>query len=289
MEIIIGNMAGFCGGVRNAVTKTEKELETNSQIDCLGELVHNKEVIQELENKGLHTIQTIEEEKNKVIIRAHGIEKEIYEKAKEKEIELIDCTCPKVLNIHKLVQEYSEKGYFIVLVGESKHPEVIGTYSFCGEYKKQLSKQEEINQLVEEIVKSGKTNILVVAQTTFHGEKFELITKEIKEKLKEMLGDKLEIKIENTICNATALRQQETKELATNVDFMIIIGGRNSSNTNKLYEIAKQYGKGALLIENKSEIDIKDLSGVKTIGIMAGASTPEKSILDVVEYIKKES
>lgn len=289
MEIIIGKMAGFCGGVRNAVTKTEKELEKNPQIDCLGELVHNKEVIQELEKKGLHTIQTIEEAKNKVMIRAHGIEKEIYEKAKETGIELIDCTCQKVLNIHKLVQEYSQKDYFIVLVGESKHPEVIGTYSFCGTYKQQISKQEEVNLLVKEIVESGKTNILIVAQTTFHGEKFELITKEIKERLEKILEDKLKIKIENTICNATALRQQETKELATKVDFMIIIGGRNSSNTNKLYEIAKQYGKGAMLIETKNELDRSALAEFKTIGIMAGASTPEKSIIEVVEYIKKES
>lgn len=132
MELIIGKTAGFCFGVKNAVDKTEEQISNEKEMYCLGELVHNKQVIEKLENKGLKFINDISEAKNKIIIRAHGAEKKIYEFAKNNNIEIIDLTCPKVLHIHKIAEEYVNKDYYIFLIGKKDHPEVIATRSFCG-------------------------------------------------------------------------------------------------------------------------------------------------------------
>lgn len=286
MKIILGKTAGFCGGVEEAVRNTEKALEEFQNICCLGELVHNKEVVQSLESKGLKIVEHIKEAGDRLIIRAHGVEKRIYEEAKENKIELLDYTCKKVTKIHELVEEYSKKEYFIVLIGERKHPEVIGTYSFCGENKNRISQIEELDLLVESITKSPCSKILVVAQTTFNGEKFDRIVEELQKKLEEY--HRFEIEIKKTICNATKLRQNETMELATKVDLMIIIGGKNSSNTNKLFEIASKYGKDAILVETKEELNWDKINKSKKLGIMAGASTPKESIDEVICAIEEK-
>lgn len=283
MEILLGKTAGFCGGVSFAVKSSERDLDKYNKIYCLGELVHNKEVINKLENKGLIIVEDILDAKDRVIIRAHGVEKSIYEKAKEMNIELLDYTCKKVLLIHNLVEEYAEKGYYIILIGESNHPEVIGTYSFCGEYKSKVNKVEDLDIVIEDIKKSNTNKVLVVAQTTFNGLKFD----EIVEQLKGKLDDNIELEINKTICNATMLRQTETIELAKKVELMIIIGGKNSSNTNKLYELSKKYCENAIVIETYKEIDKDFVKKFEKVGIMAGASTPKESIDEVIEYIEK--
>lgn len=283
MEILLGKTAGFCGGVSFAVKSSERDLDKYNKIYCLGELVHNKEVINKLENKGLIIVEDISDAKERVIIRAHGVEKNIYEKAKEMNIELLDYTCKKVLLIHNLVEEYAKKGYYIILIGESNHPEVIGTYSFCGEYKSKVNKVEDLDNVIEDIKKSSINKVLVVAQTTFNGLKFD----EIVEQLKEKLDANIELEINKTICNATMLRQTETIELAKKVELMIIIGGKNSSNTNKLYELSKKYCENAIVIETYKEIDKDFVKKFEKVGIMAGASTPKESIDEVIEYIEK--
>ena len=144
MKIIIGKTAGFCFGVKNAVTKTEKELIKNKNIYCLGELVHNNQVTEELIKNGAKFIENIEEAKEKVVIRAHGIEKNIYKKAAELGLDLIDLTCPKVLYIHKVAEEYADNGYYIFVIGKAEHPEVIGTVSFCGNSYYIIEKKEKI-------------------------------------------------------------------------------------------------------------------------------------------------
>lgn len=281
MEILIGKTAGFCFGVKNAVTKTEEKLKENENIYCLGELVHNRQVTQELLDKGIKFIENIEEGKNKVIIRSHGVQKSVYDKAKELNIELIDLTCPKVLHIHKIVQEYSDKGYFIFLIGKTEHPEMKGTVSFCETEYYIIESEEQINNAVKDFENSNKDKALVISQTTFSLEKFQKIV----DKMKTMINFQT-LEIKNTICSATKERQEETEFIAKQVDSMIIVGGKHSSNSNKLYELAKKYCKLVMFVETEEEIDLKKLKNINSIGIMAGASTPQKSIEKVVEKLK---
>ena len=282
MEIIIGKSSGFCAGVKNAITKTEQELKQNKQkIDCLGELVHNRQVIEKLEKEGLNLINNIEEAQNKVIIRAHGIAKEIYEIAKQKGIELIDLTCPKVLKIHEIIEEYSKKGYYTILIGIKEHPEVIGSISFAGESSSLITEKEEIGQVIEQIDKLKIKKILIVAQTTFNLKKFEEISQEIKEKL----NNKYIVEIKNTICPATRIRQEETDEISKKVDYMIIVGGKNSSNTKKLYDISIKNCKNVECVETIKDLKIEKIKKFNKIGIMAGASTPNESVEEIVKEL----
>lgn len=288
MEIIVGKTAGFCYGVRRAVEGSEKELETNKnqKVYCLGELVHNKQVVLDLEEKGLDFIEEINEVKesdSKVIIRAHGVSKNVYEKAENQNIKLIDYTCPNVLKIHKIAEEYQKEGYYIFLTGTENHPEIIGTISYCGEHFSLITDEEDINNAIEELNKSNIKKLLLISQTTYSIKKFENIVKILEKKVNK----DVELLIKNTICLATEQRQKETKKISQNVDAMIIIGGKNSSNTKKLYELAKENCKNTICIETKDEIKMEQIEHFNKIGIMAGASTPQKSIEDVINVLKK--
>ncbi len=283
MELIVGKTAGFCYGVKRAVDGAKEELKQNETVYGLGEIVHNQEVIKELEDLGMQFVENVEEAKGKTIIRAHGIPKQIYEEAKEKEIELIDYTCPKVLKIHEIAEEYANKGYYIFLLGNKKHPEIIGTLSFCGENTFVIEKEDDTIKAIEALGKSEVKKLLVISQTTYSLEKFYIIEEIIKNEIPKTI----EVVIKNTICQATEIRQKETEEMAKNVDSMIVIGGKNSSNTKKLYEIAKQYCKTVLLIENEIELAVDKIRSTDKIGIMAGASTPKESIDKVIEKLKK--
>lgn len=284
MKIIVGKTAGVCGGVTTAIHNTEEYLDKNKKGYCLGELVHNTQVIQELENKGLIVTEELREGMSSVIVRAHGIEKQTYEKAKNMGVTILDFTCKKVLRIHDLVEKYNKKGYYIVLVGKRRHPETIGTYSFCGEYKSIIEHIDKVEEVIEKIKKSPCSHVLVVAQTTFHMRKFDEIANKIEKGLEKIAT----VKVHNTICKATEQRQQETKKLAKQVDCMIIIGGKQSSNTNKLNEIANENCKNVFFIETTKELEKEKLKEYSKIGIMAGASTPKKYIEDVISYIEGE-
>ena len=284
MEIIIGKTAGFCFGVANAVNKTEKFLNENKDTYCLGELVHNKQVIEELENKGLTTINNIKQAKQNVIIRAHGEPIKTYQEAKELDINVLDLTCPKVLKIHNIATEYSNNGYYILLIGQKEHPETIGTISYCGKNSSIIQNKEEIKDVLNKLYNSNVSKVLVLSQTTYSIEKFNAIVDLIKQELE---SKNIELEIKNTICNATKLRQEETEKIAKIVDIMIIIGGKNSSNTNKLYDISNKYCDNCLLVETNKEIDLEYVKKFKKVGIMAGASTPQKSIDSIVEMLQK--
>jgi 4-hydroxy-3-methylbut-2-enyl diphosphate reductase len=278
MEIILGETAGFCFGVENAVKKTEDELKNKGKAYCLGEVVHNKQLVENLKNKGL----VIVDEKDlsnyankKLIIRAHGIPHGVYKKAKNLNIELLDLTCPKVLKIHKIAEEYANKGYYIFLVGKPDHPEIIGTSSYCGNYFSIIEKMEDVESSIDKVEKNRP--ILVIAQTTFDLGLFNEIVETVKNKIDN-------VEVINTICNATKIRQEETLNLSKQVDLMIIVGGKKSSNTNKLYEIARKTCE-SLLVETKEDLDKDFVKRFNKIGIMAGASTPKKSIDEVVEIL----
>ena len=287
MNIIVGKTAGFCYGVQRAVEGSQKLIKENknSKIYCLGELVHNKQVIDTLKQDGIEFIEKIEdikERNSKVIIRAHGIEKDIYDKAQKNDIEIIDYTCPNVLRIHRIAEEYEKKGYYIFLTGTEKHPEIIGTISYCGQNFSLITQKEDIEEALEKLKKSNIKKLLVISQTTYSMKKFEEICKTIKEKLPK----DIKILIKNKICLAKELRQKETQKIAKKVDKMIIIGGKNSSNTKKLYEIASEYCKDTICIETKNELDKTQFKNIETTGIMAGASTPQKSIDEVLNFLK---
>lgn len=287
MEIIVGKKAGFCYGVKEAVTKAENvAIQSKSEkVYCLGELVHNKQVVNKLKEQGIVFINHVEDlkegEKAKLIIRAHGIPKETYMKVKEKNIELYDFTCPNVLAIHKVVENYSKNGYFTLLIGEEKHPETIGTISFANGNGIVLEKQEQIDEVLKILNEKNVEKLLIVAQTTFSLEKFENYVKQIKENLS------LEIVVKNTICNATKLRQEEAETLSADVDYMIVIGGKNSANSMKLYEISKKNCKNTAFIETYKELEgkLEEIKACEKIGIMAGASTPDTSINEVVDFL----
>lgn len=285
MELIVGKTAGFCYGVKRAVDGAKEALKQNKKLYGLGEIVHNQEVVKELQNLGMQFIENIGEANGKTIIRAHGIPKQVYEEARQNQIELIDYTCPKVLKVHQIAEEYANKGYYIFLLGNKKHPEIIGTLSYCGENKFVIEKEDDTIKALETFEKSGMKKILVISQTTYSLEKFYII----EEIIKNEIPRDVEVVVKNTICQATEIRQKETEEMAKKVDAMIVIGGKNSSNTKKLYEIAKQYCKTVLLIENETELVLDNIKSTDKVGIMAGASTPKESIEKVIEELKRVS
>lgn len=282
MEIILGKSSGFCFGVKNAIDGAEKELKNNKPVYCLGEIIHNEEVIKDLESKGLVIVDNIEDVKDVAIIRAHGVPKNVYETAISKNIKLLDYTCPFVSNIHKTVTKYAQDNYFIFLVGIKTHPETIGTISFCGDNSYLVENLNDTSLALNEFQRSGLKNLLIISQTTFSVSLFDEIVSEVK----AHITSDINLEIKNTICNTTSIRQKETEDISKKVDLMIVIGGKHSSNTKKLFEVAQKNCKDTLLIQTKNDLNHDYLQGFNKIGIIAGASTPQKIIEDVVDFCK---
>lgn len=284
MEIIVGKTAGFCQGVKRAVEGAKQELaESQGEVHCLGEIVHNKQVIQKLQRKGLIIIDRWQEAKGKIIIRAHGIAKKCIKEMKEANLEIKDFTCPRVIAVHKTAEKYSKQNYYVFLLGAKNHPENQGTISYCGNSYSVIEDETQVEKAINEFQDSAHHKLLIISQTTYHLNKFE----KIKEMIIEKIGKQTEIVVKNTICQATELRQKETEELAKQVDKMIIIGGKNSSNTKKLYKIAKKQNPETIWIESQEELE-EDGIAYEKIGIMAGASTPYESIQSVVKSLKEK-
>ena len=284
MEMIVGKTAGFCYGVKRAVEGAKSEIvKTKEPIYCLGEIVHNQQVIEMLEKEGITFIEDIKLAKGNTMIRAHGVKKEIYNEAKKNNIEIKDYTCPNVLKVHKIAEEYRKNGYYIFLCGSKEHPENIGTISYCGKNSTIIETENEVYEALEKFKQSNSKKLLLISQTTYSLEKFH----NIEEIIKNKVAENIELVIENTICKATELRQKETEKIAKEVDYMIIIGGKNSSNTKKLYDIAKKNCKNAICVETVQELNLEEIKRQKRIGIMAGASTPQESIIEIVNAIKR--
>ena len=276
MDVILGKTAGFCGGVKNSVDKASEILKEHKKVYCLGELVHNNTVINNLEEKGIIFVDNITDvpRGENVIFRAHGVTRDTYNIARDNELNVFDLTCPKVLKIHDQIDQYINDGYFVLLVGEAKHPEVVGSLSFTSGNGIVIENLDDLELKYDEY--KNKDKIVLLSQTTYSVSKFE----EINGKIKELAPDVL---INNTICNATSLRQEETSRLSLDVDFMIIIGGKKSSNTQKLFSIAQE-NVDSVVIETVDDLDL-DLSKYKKIGVMAGASTPKENIDEVLDYL----
>ena len=288
MKVTLAKSAGFCFVVKRAVDtvyeQLEKSVSGNQPIYTFGPIIHNEEVVHDLEEKGVTVLESVEELEERapqggtVIIRAHGVEKGISGKIKELGYTLVDATCPFVLKIHRLVEKYSTDGAQIVIIGNEKHPEVKGIKSWSLDpHTAVISTPEEAEKYQAE---SGK-KVCIVAQTTFNYNKFQELVEIINKKGYDII-------VLNTICNATEERQTEAAKIARDVDAMIVIGGRNSSNTQKLFEICKNECNNTYYIQTVKDLDVTCFESIDNVGITAGASTPNKIIEEVQKNVRNE-
>lgn len=282
MEIITAKTAGFCFGVRRAVRLAEKAAEEYGGCACIGQLIHNEDAVRRLEEKGLRTVSTADEvsEGEAVLIRSHGAPREVYDVLREKNAIVIDATCPDVSRIHKLVSEESAAGRTVIIIGEKEHPEVQAIMGWC-DFPLVFQTPEEIAEYAEKHPKLRETPVSVVSQTTAERENFERGVKIIK---KECTNSK----IFDTICNTTSQRQREAAELSARCGGMVVIGGKHSANTKKLFEVCSRFCDKVFYIENADELTAKELDGIGTLGITAGASTPEWIIKEVNRKMSEE-
>lgn len=291
MEIITADHAGFCFGVRRAIELTEEQIRLNNErpddkkisLYTCGQLIHNRAVTERLRENGVGEIQSIDQAEpgDTIIIRSHGEPEEFYEKAREKGVKLVDTTCVFVGRIHQLVHQAMEDGRQVIIVGSRDHQEVIATNGWCqwkGVVIQDVEEAEEWAQGYEQRPDEGLP--LVVCQTTIRRELLDEILKVF-----ERYGIRYELK--NTICNATRERQDACARLAAEVDMMVVIGDPNSSNSKKLYEIAKKYCKHAVFVRDISDLELKEVHKYNRIGITAGASTPAWIIKEVISSMSQ--
>ena len=285
MKVKVARTAGFCFGVKRAVDKVYQLIEQGIQpIYTLGPIIHNEEVVSDLAARG---VQVIEEKDldtlsgGTVVIRSHGVGREVYSKLKANHLDYIDVTCPFVLKIHRIVEKQSQTGKHIVIFGDPDHPEVKGICGWCEGAYTVLKNKEDTEQFLPP---EGK-EICVVSQTTFNYNKFkelvEILCKKRYDNSVLNMGDIL-----NTICNATEERQKEAQNIAGEVDTMLVIGGRHSSNTQKLFEICKEECGNTYYIQTPVDLDSEMFQCSSYVGITAGASTPNKIIEEVQEHVR---
>ncbi len=272
LEIRLAKSYGFCFGVKRAI----KIAEESPNSVTFGPLIHNKNEIQRLKDRyNVGLVEDVKEvvPKSRVVIRTHGIPKPLLKELRQKDVEVIDATCPFVTKPQEIVEKMSEEGYSIVIFGDKNHPEIKGVMSYAKDPVVVLS--------VEELEgKPLKERVATVAQTTRKFEEYQKI-------VNYLMQHKKEVRVFNTICNATFENQDAARELSREADIMIVIGGKNSSNTKQLFNICKENCKDSYLIENAKELKKEWFEGKKLCGITAGASTPNWIIEEVIENIKK--
>ena len=281
MEINIAKSAGFCFGVRRAVDTVYKE-SGKKNVYTYGPIIHNDEVVADLERQGVGVIYDSREFRSlgegTIIIRSHGVPKAIYDEIAEAGLDLVDATCPFVRKIHRIVERESREGRVVIIVGNNHHPEVEGIMGWCHTRPIVIENREQ----AEAIAVDADTKLSIVSQTTFNYNKFQYLVEIISEK-------GYDINVFNTICNATEERQKETRELAMRSDAMIVIGGRHSSNTQKLFEISKKECSNTFYIQTKNDLNMEDFHNIGILGITAGASTPNNIIKEVHESMAEMS
>lgn len=278
MKILVAKSAGFCFGVNNAVQIAYNLLNAGEEnIYTLGPIIHNGQVVGDLEQRGVKVISGIDEAggTGKIIIRTHGVTPDVYEELGRYDYDVIDATCPYVKKIHKLVKEKHQDGFHIVIAGDSNHPEVKGVNGWCGNKAFIAGKPEDLDDFAQ-----TQKPCCLVAQTTISKEKFDAIYNKLKEKCKNVLKF-------DTICSATGSRQQEAEEIARVADIMLVIGSKKSSNTQKLYEISKKYCDRTFLIETYGDLPPIKINKADVLGITAGASTPERIIKEVIDKMEE--
>ncbi len=281
MQVKLAKTAGFCFGVKRAVETVYEQVKAHQgeTIYTFGPIIHNAEVVKDLEAKGVMVLHTEEELRNLdggiVIIRSHGVSKDIYDILEERGVVCVDATCPFVKKIHRIVQEESENGKEIVIIGDATHPEVKGIMGWAKNGAYVVKTEEDAQNLIF----PDNSQICVVSQTTFNYNKFKYLV--------EILSKKsYDISVLNTICSATKERQTEAESIAKEVDAMIVIGDKHSSNTQKLFEICKKACDNTYYIQTLDDLNGNQLKSVKTVGITAGASTPNNIIEEVQNNVR---
>ena len=279
MEVILAKSSGFCFGVKRAVDKVYEQTDKDKKIYTYGPIIHNEEVVRDLEKKGVQVLESKEDlealTEGSVVIRSHGVSEEICKLVEEKGLECIDATCPFVKRIHNIVRKESEEGRKIIIIGNNGHPEVEGIKGWSKTPATVIESQEEA-----EIFEASKDEkICIVSQTTFNYKKFQELVEIFQKKGYDII-------VANTICNATEERQKEALELASKADVMIVIGGTHSSNTRKLYELCKSECENTYYIQTLEDLQLELPNSVELVGITAGASTPNKIIEEVQNYVR---
>lgn len=280
MEVRLAKTAGFCFGVRRAVDTVYEQVEqAEDSIYTYGPIVHNEIVVQELEEKGVKVLNSEEELKRltsgTVIIRAHGVGEKVYELLKQQGVNLVDATCPFVKKIHRIARKEEANGRHILIIGNAKHPEVEGIRGWC---EKPAYVVESLEEAENFALPMGE-KLCIVSQTTFNYNKFEDIVEIISKKGYDII-------VLNTICSATEERQMEARQIACEADTMIVIGGRHSSNTQKLYEICRKECENTYYIQTLVDLDTKPFQCIGCVGITAGASTPNNIIEEVQKHVR---
>ena len=273
--IKVAKTAGFCFGVKRAVEKVYEQVELGKEnIFTYGPIIHNEEVVADLESKGVRVLASKEElemlREGTVVIRSHGVPEEIYQLIEAKGLECVDATCPFVKKIHRIVEKESDHGRHIIIIGNDKHPEVEGIKGWCHGPVTVISDEEE----AENLAVLPEEKLCIVSQTTFNYNKFQVLVEIILKKSYDSI-------VVNTICSATHERQAEARQLASKVDVMLVIGGKNSSNTQKLYEICRKECNNTYYIQTVRDLRAEWLDGKRSVGITAGASTPNHIIEEV--------
>ncbi len=282
MNVITAESAGFCFGVQRAVDLVYRETGRRKALYTFGPVIHNEEVVKDLEKKGVRVVNSVEElagcPRGTVILRAHGVERGVCQRIGRLGFETVDAACPFVLKIHRLVERYSGEGCQIVIIGNENHPEVRGirSWSLTQEVSVISTREEAENYRAD----PGK-KICIVSQTTFNYNKFQELVEIIRKKGYDII-------VLNTICNATEERQQEAAAIARQVEAMLVIGGKNSSNTQKLFEICKKECKNTYYIQTVQDLDGISLRSIDNVGITAGASTPNNIIEEVQKNVRNE-
>lgn len=277
MKVIVANNSGFCFGVEKAIDTAFKEVRTvnvSKSIYSLGPLIHNQQVVDKLEIEGVKVIENLDLiDEGTVIIRSHGVSKEVYDQLTEKGLQLVDATCPFVKKIQKIVKEHRDNGYSIVIIGNADHPEVIGINGWCNNEGFVVQSKDDLEKI------PFLNKLCIVVQTTMPTSLFDELSELLQSKSAEIIKF-------NTVCSATRDRQDATKQLAKEVDAMIVIGGYHSSNTQKLVEISKcEKTNSTFHIETISDLPLDEIKNYNVIGVTAGASTPKWIIDEIIEKI----
>jgi 4-hydroxy-3-methylbut-2-enyl diphosphate reductase len=272
MTVLRAKRAGFCFGVRRAVDMSFRAAKKSRGVFTLGPIIHNPQVIERLAAEGVRPTEDIEDEHIRMlIVRTHGVPEGVSKRLAEKGYEVIDATCPFVKKAQQYAKILTQEGYQVVIIGDEKHPEVQGLMSYAGADRVVVQKGDVLPAL--------KSRVGVVVQTTQPVSVLKAFMAEAVERVKEL-------KVFNTICNSTALRLKETEEMARKVDVMVVVGGRNSANTSQLAKLCLAMGVPTYHIETASEIRPEWFSGARSVGITAGASTPDWIIREVEERIR---
>ena len=279
MEVMLARKAGFCFGVKRAVDTVYEQVRTGEKIYTYGPIIHNEAVVSDLEKKGVGVITSPEElqriTEGTVVIRSHGVSEEICRAIEERGLRCVDATCPFVKKIHDTVSRESAAGHQIVVVGNAGHPEVEGILGWCKMPAIVIESREEALNFRYE----GDKKLCIVSQTTYNYNKFQDIVEIFEQKGYNGI-------VVNTICNATEVRQTEARKIASQVDVMIVIGGNQSSNTQKLYEICRQECENTYFIQTLDDLYLELPESVRLVGITAGASTPNNIIEEVQNYVR---